>query len=167
MKIINLDENCMTIFLNKYFFKSEEIDIKKDLEGYFRNLFLNLQKYYDINISGYYNIDVYIDDNYGLVINIKKEEVEYFDYFDNQIDMRIVLKNNKFLYGVEDIYVKDIIKDKIDIYFYKNKYYIDFIYDVNINLISLIEFCDIVYDDEVEKIRCSTKININNTSKII
>ena len=165
MKIINLDENCMTIFLNNYYFKSEETDIKKDLEGYFRNLFLKLQKYYDINISGYYNIDVYIDDNYGIIINLKKEEVEYFDYFDNQIDMRIVLKNNKFLYEISDIFNINNIKD-CDIYLYKDKCYIDLKNNIN-SMLEIIEFVNIIYDDSVDKIRNSKRITIDKDSKII
>lgn len=163
MKIVNLDENCMTIFLNKFYLKDSNFDIKKDLESYFKNLFSKLKKHYNINISGYYNIDVYIDDNYGLVMNLKKEEIEYYDYFDNQIDMRIALKNNKFLYSVIDLFmINDILVPNNIVYLYKGKYYIDIMDNINAEMMmKLVEFSNIIFDEEVDDIRKSKKININ------
>ena len=48
MKIVNLDEHCMTIFLNKFYLKDSNFDIKKDLKSYFKSLFSKLKKYYNI-----------------------------------------------------------------------------------------------------------------------
>lgn len=158
MKIVNLDNNCMTIFLNKYYLNDINFDIKKDLESYFKNLFLKLKKYYDINICGYYNIDVYIDNKYGLIMKLTKEEIEYYDYFDNQIDMRITLSNNKFLYNVNDPFIFDDIIN-YNLYLYKGKYYIDLIGEISDSIMmKLIEFSDVVFDDEVDSIRKSSKI---------
>lgn len=164
MKIVNQDENCMTIFLSKFYLKDLNFDIKKDLESYFKNLFLKLKRYYDINISGYYNIDVYMDDNYGLVMKLSKEEIEYYDYFDNQIDMRIALKNNRFLYGVIDPFImNDILNQNIDIYLCKDKYYIDLIDNVDEKtMMKVIEFSDILFDDEVDNVRSSKLIKSCN-----
>lgn len=162
MKIVSLDENCMTIFLNKYYLKNLNFDIKSDLETYFKNLFLRLNKYYNINITGYYNIDVYIDENYGLIIKLIKEDVQYYDYFDNQIDMRISLKNKKFLYGVNDLFDISNLAD-FEIYLYNGKYYIDLLENniSDIDMMKLIEFSDIVYDNTIDNIRNTRSINKN------
>lgn len=163
MKIVNLDEHCMTIFLNKFYLKNSNFDIKKDLESYFKSLFSKLKKYYNINISGYYNIDIYIDDNYGLVMNLKKEEIEYYDYFDNQIDMRIALKNNKFLYNVIDPFLNnDLLGSNNIVYLYNGKYYIDIMDNINAEvMMKLVEFSNIIFDEEVDDIRKSKKISLN------
>lgn len=163
MKIVNLDEHCMTIFLNKFYLKDSNFDIKKDLESYFKSLFSKLKKYYNINISGYYNIDVYIDDNYGLVMNLKKEEIEYYDYFDNQIDMRIALKNNKFLYNIIDTFLNnDLLGSNNIVYLYNGKYYIDIMDNINAEvMMKLVEFSNIIFDEEVDDIRKSKKISLN------
>ena len=161
MKIVNQDENCMTIFLNKYYIRDLNFDIKHDLESYFKNLFLKLKRYYDINISGYYNIDVYVDDNYGLIMNLSKEDIEYYDYFDNQIDMRITIKNNKFLYCVGDPFIFNIKSDYL-IYWFKNKYYIDLTNNINeFDIINLMEYADIIYNEEIDNIRNSKIIQSN------
>lgn len=162
MKIVNQDENCMTIFLNKNYIKDLNFDIKKDLEDYFKKMFLKLKRHYDINISGYYNIEVYIDDNYGLIMKLNKEEIEYYDYFDNQIDMRIVIKNNKFLYRVMDPFIMNDILDH-NIYLYKDRYYIDLINSVDEKIMmKIIEFSDILFDDEVDSVRASKLIKYCN-----
>ena len=46
----------------------EEInfDDKEQLEKYFQKLFRLLKLNYQIEISGYYEIDIYIDDFYGI-----------------------------------------------------------------------------------------------------
>ena len=164
MKIVNQDENCMTIFLNKHYIRDLNFDIKNDLESYFKNLFLKLKRYYDINISGYYNIEVYIDDNYGLIMKLNKEEIEYYDYFDNQIDMRISIKNNKFLYSIMDPFImNDILHHSIDVYLYKDRYYIDLMDSVDEKIMmKVIEFSDILFDDEVDIVRNSKLIKYCN-----
>lgn len=158
MKIVNLDENCMIIFLNKLYLRELNFDVREDLEEYFKELFLKLKKYYAINISGYYNINVYIDKDYGLVINLNKEDIEYYDYFDNQIDMRISLKDSKFLYRIDDPLALPIF-NKIEIYFYHGKCYLDFIGDIdNTTMMYLLEFSDIVFDEQTDLIRHSQKL---------
>lgn len=158
MKIVNLDENCMTIFLNKFYLKELNFDVKQDLENYFKQLFLKLKRYYNIIISGYYNIDVYIDNNYGLVMNLTKEDIEYYDYFDNQIDMRISIKNCRFLYAIDDPLCLKWLNNS-DIYVYKDKFYLDFNDEISdAGMMCLLEFSEIIYDEQADVIRHSQKL---------
>ena len=89
------------------------------LESYFQELLKRLKDYYDIKIVGFYNIKVYIDDIYGIVLELENENIDYGDYYD-QVEMRIIPIYTNFLYKVNDILN---IKDS-NIYLYKNDIYL-------------------------------------------
>ena len=116
MKIKNFDDKIILYLIR------ENIDFKnmEELEQYFQKLFLKLKKIFNISFMGFYSIDLYLDNNYGAVIEIRKEELDYLEYDDNQIDMHINIHNTKMLYLVEDFLD---LKNAI-IYNYKNKYYV-------------------------------------------
>lgn len=126
MKIIrNFDEE-ITIYLNKMLEYDIDFSNTYELELYFKELFLKLKKYYNISIKGYYNISVYIDSNYGVILDMKKLESEYLDFYDDQIDMKIqIFEDSEFLYEYEDIFdIPKNILSYINIYLYRNKTYI-------------------------------------------
>lgn len=112
MKIIN--DEIMKIYLNKDYLKYKNYDISK-IEDSFKQIFETLKYCYNIEINGFYDIDVYIDKNYGIIIEMKKEDID-FDFYD-QVDMKISFHNQKFLYQLDDIKLGG------KIYKYKNKYY--------------------------------------------
>lgn len=116
---IDLVDNNYIIYIKKEYIDIDFND-KQQLEIYFQKLFKKLRDIYYIEIKGYYNITVYIDSFYGAVLEIKKEEFEYYDYLDNQVDMRISIINTKFLYAVNDI----ILKDKVNVYKSKDHLYL-------------------------------------------
>ena len=96
---------------------SDEFSIEKFL----RTLFIKLKEYYNIKCEGYYDINVYIDDVYGVVLCLKKEEFEYYDYFSNQVEMRIIINRCKFLFLVDNF---DYNRDNFDTYLYDGKIYL-------------------------------------------
>ena len=113
MKIIFKDK--IIIYLNNEYLKYKNYNISK-IEEHFKSIFQTLKYCYNLEIYGYYEIDVYIDKNYGIVIEMEKDDIDFECY--DQIDMRVTFHNQKFLYQIEDIeYNKKIYK-------YKNKYYI-------------------------------------------
>ncbi len=131
MKIVN-DDKLIIYMTNKYL-KYKNIDNIDKIEEYFKDIFLILRDNYNILIRGFYNIDVYIDKRYGIILELKKEELD-FDYYEDQIDMKITFHYKKFLLKINDIerYKK--------IYLYKKNYYVDNIEDI--------EFGDIIYDTD-------------------
>lgn len=120
MKIIN-NGRVIKLYLNEL-----KIDFSDniELENYFRKLFLKLKRMFNMSFTGLYDIDIYLDQNYGSVIELKKEELEYIDYYDNEIDMRIAVHDVTFLYEIHDIFEIDskIVKT---IYYYKDKFYLE------------------------------------------
>jgi len=82
-KIINLDFNNLDI-----------------LEKYLKELVIKLNDIYNIKIEGFYNIKVYIDELFGIVLEIEAEDIDYC--LSNEIEMRISLFYEKFLYEIND-----------------------------------------------------------------
>ena len=155
MKINYIDENNIIVFLNKIKIKDKLLLSSSYLENYFRNLFLILKEKYQINISGYCNVTLYQDNIYGVIVDIKKEFTDYFDYFDNQVDMKIdIAKNTVFLYKVNslsNLCEKDY--SLFYIYLYNDNIYLKPKKNISqLTLGSLIENSTIVYGDLCNKV---------------
>lgn len=103
MSVKLIDENTINIYLKKENIENVNLKDKLELEKYLKSLFKKLNEYYNLKIEGYYDIDIYIDKFYGVIMHMEKEEFDYYDYYSNQIDMRIVCHDSTFLYKVNDI----------------------------------------------------------------
>lgn len=122
MKIITMDLDSIVLFLSDMDFSLEEnID---NLEEQFRDIFLHLKNSYNVDIEGYYKIDIYKNKYYGMIVEMEKEEFEYFEYLDNQVDMRISIHEELILYEFEDIFsVPHSLVEKMCFYTYHDKIY--------------------------------------------
>ncbi len=150
MHIINKNENTYTFLISNQSF-NVNLNEKKDLEKYFQDFFLKLKETYKININGFYEVNIYIDDTYGVALEIEKEDIDYLDYFNSSIDMKINKpKKTKFLYKTKDIFLIDKkLLAKFEIYLYNNDYYLCLTKKLNKkDLINILEFVDIIYDSE-------------------
>lgn len=153
MKIELLDDYNYTLYLNNLYIKDLNFDSKEEIESYLKKLFLIIKNRYDVDISGMFEIDIYVNKNYGIVVDIFKEELEYLDYFTNQIDMQVnVIKDSIFLYELDNLINKD------NIYLYNNKYYIN---TDDINDISIYENGQLIFGDYVlEVLKYGKKVNV-------
>lgn len=126
MKIVNKNKN-MIIYINKQELPDINIKNKIDLELYFKSLFLKLKDYYNIKLTGSYDITVYQDDYYGIVIELIKNNSDYYEYFDNQIDMCILIKDkNPFLYKLDDYFaLNDKIINNAKMFYYNDNIYLE------------------------------------------
>lgn len=126
MKINFFNEDNITIQLNDFYITELDLEQKDNLEQYFKQLFLRLHQFYGIKIKGYYNIIVYHDQQYGLVISLQKEAIDYYDFFDNEVDMRIIIDRGKhFLYQIDDYFFLDEeMKKVVNLYSYQKKLYL-------------------------------------------
>jgi hypothetical protein len=157
MKVDVKNENDIVVFLNNKYVENIDFNDRNNLEKYFRSLFLKLKNIYRINISGYYTINVYINKYYGIILEMFREPLECFDYF-NSIDMQVnIMKNSEFLYQVNDFC------NKHKIYFYKNNLYLKISKEVSfIELGELLENSVLVYGNIVDEILKYGKLKQNN-----
>ncbi|MCI8777801.1 MAG: hypothetical protein HFI86_00370 [Bacilli bacterium] len=150
---VNVSDEDITIYLNRYYTKQTDFLDLNALEEYMNDLFFNLKNSYNLKISGYYNIDAYIDNNYGVIITMRHEDIEYYDYLIDQIDTQVTIHNNaNFLYKIADFFgAKNYLNNiNYSLYKYNNELYIKLNDQIdNINFGNLLEYCkEICYDIE-------------------
>lgn len=124
MKIDIVSDDEIVVFLNKKHIKNLCFEDNEKLEDYLRSLFQLLIKEYDVDVDGYYVIDVYTDDNYGWILQINREEGTYYNYFDNQIDMKINIHVAPVIYEIDYNYLNKEILKHSKVYCDNNKLYI-------------------------------------------
>ena len=145
---VEVISNGYIIYLNQ--FNLIDIDFKNMdiLEDSFKKLLKKLNNYYHIDINGYYNINVYIDSYYGAILQIEKESLDYYDYFESDtIAMRIKKIDADFLYEVEDfLFAKDFL-NKFKLITKNNHIYLKIIDGLSYKeYLLLTEMSKIVYD---------------------
>ncbi len=152
-----IDNNKFIVFLKEKI----NLDNKSKLEKYFKDLFCKLKNKYNIEVEGYYNIDVYTDKYYGTIVEIENEQLEYYTYF-NQIDMEINVFRSNFYYEIDYVFLNKNILDKCVCYKYKDKIYLKVIKDISdLELSYLLEYGNVLYGSDVENIaRYGKKVKI-------
>jgi len=139
------EQDLFIIYLNNYQLKNIDFSNLDNLEIYFKKILEKIKNKYNIAINGYYLIDIYKDENYGAIIEIKKEFDDYYEY-DNQIEMTVFLHNNLFLYEISDI--TDFVNKKYKIYTYRKKCYISIENCEFLTLGKVLEYATIEYKTE-------------------
>ena len=102
MKVEYITDNNFLVYIKKEYMEYKNIS----------EVFDKLNELYDINNTGYYSIDLYKDNNYGVILEILNIDPEIFSYKLN-VDLNII--NTKFYIELEDI-EKDFV-------LYNNKMY--------------------------------------------
>lgn len=145
MSIRFIDDVTLDIYVKKELINNINFNDKDDLEKYLKSLFKTLKNKYDIVIEGFYEITVYVDKYYGVVLHLEKDDLDYYDYFKNQVDMRIVTIETNFKYLVDDIPNK--ILNKFKVYTKDNNIYLEIKEDLTkLEMMKLIENSKIIYD---------------------
>ena len=145
MSIKFIDDLTMDIYVKKELINDLDFNDKDTLEKYLKKLFKTLKNKYSITIEGFYDIDVYIDKYYGVVFHLEKEDIDYYDYFKNQVDMRIITIDTEFMYEVEDIPMS--ILNKVNVLVIDDNIYIKLKEKLNkLEMMELIENSRLVYD---------------------
>ena len=137
MKVEMLSNTIIVYLLdNKKY--NEDSDIKKILI----NVFDNLEKYYNITFTSDYNLELYINRYYGMILEIKENE----DFiYDDIVNLKLnVLRDTLFLYEVDD----PLEYINYEIYYYNDKFFVN----AKREDIDLIENSNLVYGDIVYKI---------------
>lgn len=151
---IELENDKVIIYIKKEEINDLNFNKVDELEEYFKNLIIKLKNLYDISITGFYNIKVFIDKIYGMVLQLEKEEIDYYD--DNQIEMRIIKEDVRFLYEVNDPF--KIKKTKL--IKRKDKYYLMILENILYkDFLNVLENSKIVYNNTENIIKCGKIVN--------
>lgn len=146
MNIKFTSELTSDIYIKKELIDNIDFNNKTDLEKYLKKLFKILKNKYDIVIEGFYDITVYIDKYYGVVIHLEKDDVEYYDYFKNQVDMRIITIDTDFLYLVDDI--PQNLLNKVDVIIIDKNIYLKIKENLSkVEMMKLLEISRVVYEE--------------------
>ena len=137
--IIKRNDNNYIIFLYKE--EDENIDFfnYELITNFFKNLLFYLKMKY--KICGLCYIDVYVNNNFGMIIEIDNIYGEDNNVINSKIKFHI---NSIFLCEID--YTDDYIKD---IYYYEGKYYTHYNYEIDSN---------IIYKDYLKIIKNGVKI---------
>jgi len=156
MKLIT-DGDTIVLYLNKMYISTLDFTDKEATERYMKRLLMKISTKYDIVFDGYYVINLCVDMNYGVVIEVVKEELEYLDYFGNQIEINTKVTQGSFLYEISN-YDKTLFK-KFTVYKVKDKFYLrskQIISDLEMG--QMLEQAEIVYGKEADDIIRKAKI---------
>ncbi len=138
MKIKIINRDILIYILNK------SLDLESsssDLEDYIKDIILRVKKKRIRNLSGSYNVKVYQNHRYGIIIYMEHDED--IDYFPDIIDLNVKIYKNSNLYFITDDYF--LISDK-EYRLIDNKYYVNIDDFSDREMLFVIEHGDIVYN---------------------
>lgn len=145
MNIKFIDDLTLDIYIKKELINNIDFNSKEDLEKYLKKLFKTLKNKYQITVEGFYDISVYIDKYYGMVFHLEKEDIEYYDYYKNQVDMRLITVDTEFLYKIDDIPFN--LLNKVNILIKDDNIYLKIKKELTkLEMMILLENCQIVYN---------------------
>ncbi len=112
---------------------------------------MKIKDKYNIDIYGYYNVTIFLDNNYGMIIKLNHED-EYISYYDKQIEMKIVIADTEIFYKIENI---NMLSNEIlklgELYLYKDELHFRLVKDISfMELGHLIENSRILYESTSE-----------------
>ena len=127
MKLVFLDKENMLLFLNRVQTHQLSFEQREKLEPQLKALLLKLKQIYHMSFCGYYTIHVYQDMLYGTILKIHREDLDDFDYFQDEIELCLhVEKNSKILYQIKDpCDVRKKWRKKTKLYYYNHQFYFD------------------------------------------
>lgn len=156
MKLVTVDD-MLILFLNRVYIQSLDFSDKESVQKYMKQLLSKLRNKYDLEFDGYYEMTLYLDMNYGVIIEVKKEELEYLDYFSNQIEMNTKVIEGSFLYEVSNF--DENFMEKFWVYKLKDKIYLRAKDNIsNIEMGIILESAKIIYGDLADKIIRKAKV---------
>lgn len=148
MKLLVNGDNFI-VFLSKKLINCESFEDPDLVNDFLKEIILKLRQYFLLNVFGYYNVIAHLDDNYGIILELEKEDLEYFEYTDDQIDMNVKVKKEVFLYEIEDF---NYLQDKYFFYKEKDRIFLkpEVISDVELG--QILEYSKIIYGKEALEI---------------
>ena len=151
LKVEYIKSGKIVIYL---FNKKYKIDFRNEnsVKKHLKDIFFKIKDYYNIKIEGYYEVDVYINEYYGIILELKKQNFDYYDYLETEIEMKIKIHREKYLYMIENYNVN---MNKYDIFKLDNNLYLCPKEKLSqIEMAKLVENAKLIYDssDIIKKV---------------
>ena len=142
-EIVNNDK--FIIYLNKLYYTFD----KSSIESCLYKILKRLKKIHNVEVYSTFNVECYINDNYGVILVIERE-YDPFNLYSKKTDLNVKFYDNSlFLYEIDDYFIINKFNN-IDTYIYNNKIYVDL---KDNNVISIIEHAkNILFGDMVLKV---------------
>ncbi len=153
MKFIN-EDNDIVLYIKKELINFNYYK-KENIENYIKELIIKIKKIYHKKISGSYIVNIYQNKNYGLIIELKKQN--YIELFPDLIDLKLnIFYDSNILLELQDYY---LISKYKKIYYKDDNFYINIDELTKKDQLYLSEFCNYIYGDN-EKVIKSNLISI-------
>lgn len=137
MNLEVLDDDRFIVYYSLILDDILEYEIE-DIKLFIKLIVIRLQNKYNVNIKGYYHLDVYV--NKILILEFYK-----IDEYSERVDLDIVIHlNSTILVKFDDYFLTNNRK-----YLYKNKYYLKI---EDIDFVKYIEFVEFVYEKQAKHI---------------
>lgn len=146
MKIISNGDKLSVFVIN-----NKDIDLN-NLDMYMKELIIKLRRKYRKDIYGFYKVDVYVKDKIGMIIDFNLEEE--IDFFRDLVDLKVVVHEDA------DVFLKFsdyFLFDKKKVYFFEGEYYVDIDDVSDKEFLEKLEFCNLVYGEELSDIKGNFK----------
>ncbi len=138
---MKVEENLNKIIV--YIIDNTKYNKESSIKELLIDIFNDLSEFYNIEFNDSYNLNLYINKYYGMILEIEKNDIIIDE--DNIVNLKLnILRDTLFLYQVDD--PLDYIN--YEIYYYENKFYVN-IKKLDINLL---ENSNLIYGDSVYKI---------------
>lgn len=143
MKIELIDDDRFVVYYSIILDDILEYDVD-DIKLFIKLLVVRLQNKYNLDIKGYYHLDVYV--NKILILEFYK-----IDEYSDKVDLNIVIHlDSNIMIKFDDYFLIEGKKYK-----YKDKYYMKI---EDIDFAKYIEFIEFVYEKEAEIILENSKV---------
>ena len=115
MKIEYVSDDEFIIYLNKLYYTFD----KSSIENVLTKILKRIKKIYDIELFSTFNVECYINNNYGVILKINRE-YDPFNLYSKKTNLNVKFYDNSvFLYQIDNYFI-DGKK-----YIYNGKIYID------------------------------------------
>lgn len=163
MKLILENEDNIILAINNENLDNIDFKNNEEIKEYFRKMFFKIKERYKILLNGFYYVRIYKDKYYGIFIEIEKSEMDFYDYYIDEIDMHIEIEQSIFLYQINDIYIPKELKKKNDIILYQNNIYLKVNRELsNIEKGKLTEISNILYKNVDKILKYGRILTVNN-----
>lgn len=121
MMIKGRTADSFLLYLNESEIKDLDFENKAKMKAYIETVFLKLKATNYFKSGGYYQVTIFINKSFGLIMEVIKLKNKM-----SEVELKIIIETNAlFLYEIEDYFLINSIKlETINIFYYKQKYYL-------------------------------------------